>query len=217
MKGARLLWMMPLMLASALNGQVEPAEKFEGSYLNDATASKPVAAERPSAKDGGLQLPALFNVAEVDAKMAVGAPMDDAAMAAFQAIAAARARIQSNANCHRFFHGEGERALETTRFSLQYLPNPRIAAQVDGNVVLLNRSPNSAFMTPLPGSLGMTDPTEIRAFYILHELAHELSRYTSFIKDHTASARGNEFRTRLNNQLLLESCYQQSHPMVAAR
>jgi hypothetical protein len=87
------------------------------------------------------------------------------------AIAPAKGRIRSNPNCQKFFRSEGEQALKNTRFTLQYLPIPRIAAQVQGEVVLLNRTPSGVFMTPPRDFMGLTDPTEIRAFYILHELA----------------------------------------------
>lgn len=100
---------------------------------------------------------------------------------------------------------------------MQYPPVPTIAAQVDGNVVLLNRSPNGPFMKPPEGFAGLTDQTEIRAFYILHELAHELSRYTKYVIDHGASAPWSAVRVRMNNELLIQNCYKSSRSLVAAR
>jgi len=78
---------------------------------------------------------------------------------------------------------------------------------VSGSVVLINRAPNGAFMRPPQRLMKLTDPTEIRAFYILHELAHELCRYTQYVEDHKASATMSEVRTNLNNELLFENCY----------
>jgi len=217
MKSKLVLWILPVALICLAHGQNQVANNLENSYVAEHPASIAASPEPASPKNGNTPPAALFSGADVPPALASGAGLDDGVLVAYAAILAAKARIHSNRNCQKFFHSEGEQALENTHFTLQYLPIPRIAAQVEGQVVLLNRTPSGAFMTPPQDLMGLTDPTEIRAFYILHELAHELKRYTGYLKDHYPSADISEYHTRLNNELLFQNCYRNAHPMVAAR
>jgi hypothetical protein len=128
-------------------------------------------------------------------------------LAVYEAIAAAKARIHSSRKCQNFFHNEGIETIDHTRYSLQYLSSESRAAQVEGNTVLLNRSASGAFMKPPLGLAGLKEPIDIRAFYILHELGHELSRFTRFLEDHSVSVSMNQVRHKRNNELLLKNCY----------
>ena len=216
MKGARILWIVPLGLSSLLQSQVQVAANSR-IYQVGCPAVSSELVKRAIATTASTSPAAFFPGSEVASKLAAGGAIDDGRLAAYQAISAARARIQSNGACRKFFHGEGEQVLDKTRFTLQYLEIPDIAAQVDGSVVLLNRSSNSLFMKPPPSFMGLEDPREIRAFYILHELAHELCRYTRYVTDHSASAETSKFRTLMNNELLFQNCYKNPRPVIAAR
>jgi hypothetical protein len=217
MKADKVLWIVPLALSYLLQAQVQVAGKSEISYGADRPARKSDSHEQPAANNERNHPAALFFGTEPDTTLTVAEKFDDSVLVAHQAIAAAMDRIRSNATCQRFFNNEGEQALGQTRFTIQYLSIPNIAAQVEGNVVLLNRNPNGAFMKPRQRIMGLTDPTEIRGFYVLHELAHELCRYTRYIPDHQASAHENEFRTRLNNELLFLNCYKAKRSVAGAR
>jgi hypothetical protein len=124
-----------------------------------------------------------------------------------QAIAAAKARINASKKCQRFFDDRGLETISQTIYSLQELGPGSVAAYVEGNRVFLNLNPNGAFMNPPAGLAGMQSAEEIRGFYILHELAHELSRATKFLVDHSASQSMNKFRHDNNDDLLKMNCY----------
>jgi hypothetical protein len=217
MKTALVLGIVPIALSCLLQGQVHVAGKSETSYVADRSVWKSDSRKQPAVNNEYNKPAALFFGNEPDTSLTAAAKSDDGVVAAQQAIAAARERIRSNPTCQKFFHDQGEQVLEQTRFTMQYLTIPNIAAQVEGNVVLLNRNPNGAFMKPKQHIMGLTDPTEIRGFYVLHELAHELCRYTRYISDHQASAHENEFRTRLNNELLFLNCYNAKRSVAGAR
>jgi hypothetical protein len=217
MKAAKVLWIVPIVLSCLLQGQVQVAGESETSYVADRSARKSDVPEQLRADTASVHPVALFLGSEVNPQAATAAATDNALPLAHQAIAAARERIRSNPTCQKFFHGEGEQVLEQTRFTMQYLKIPNIAAQVEGNVVLLNRNPNGAFMKPGHHVMGLTDPAEIRGFYVLHELAHELCQYTRYISDHQASAHENEFRTRMNNELLFLNCYNAKRSVTGGR
>lgn len=216
MKAAKFLWIVPIALSCLLQGQVQVAGKSETSYVGEHFAWNTENPEQAAVKDGSIHR-AFFLGAESGTSSTASDQFDEGVLVAHQAIAAARERIRSNPTCQKFFHDEGELALDNTRFTTQYLQIPDIAAQVEGNVVLLNRNPNGVFMKPRQGFMRLTDPTEIRGFYILHELAHELCRYTRYIPDHHASPHENELRTRLNNELLFLSCYNSKRSVASAR
>lgn len=217
MKAGKLLWIVPLALSCTLLGQVQVAGKSENAYPAGRSVWKSDSGEQAAANNGNNQPAALFLGADAGTSLRASDQFDDSILAAHLAIADARDRIRSNPRCQKFFHDEGELALDNTRFSTQYLQIPEIAAQVEGSVVLLNRNPNGAFMKPRQGFMGLKDPTEIRGFYILHELAHELCRHTRYIPDHNASAHDNRFRSRLNNELLFLNCYSARRSMARAR
>jgi hypothetical protein len=207
-----LLFALPCLL----QGQAQVAGGSELPYIDHQPVKTANAPEQPGANIRSAKRPAYFSGAEASLKLMVDVSVEDDVLAAYQAISAARARIQSDRSCQRFFHAEGEQVLERTRFTMQYLRVRTIAAQVEGSVVVLNRDPNGPFLKP-EAFAGMTDFTEIRAFFILHGLAHELSRHTRYLVDHTSSPVANALRTKLNNALLLQNCYRTSHAMVAAR
>ena len=217
MKRAELLWVLPLALALLSVAQAQLAGNLEVPYFNAATALNSDVPKPPVAKGGRTQAAALFSGAEVGPKLANSAGLDDDVLAAYRAIESAMARIHASPKCQKFFHNEGEQKLANTLYSLQYLKVPSIAAQVDGMVVLLNRSPNGMFMKPPEALAGLTGPAQIREFFILHELAHELSRFTRYLVDHTASSRANAFRIQLNNELLFANCYMDSRSLTAQR
>jgi len=214
MKRAELVCILPLVLLSVAQGQL--AGSLEGTYLKETKVLNSDVPEPRVAEDRRTQAAALFSGAEVGPKLAMGAGFDDDVLAAYRAIESAMARIHASPKCQKFFNDEGERKLANTRYTLQYLLVPSIAAQVDGTVVLLNRSPNGMFMKP-QSVAGLTDPAQIREFFILHELGHELSGFTRFLVDHTASSRISSFRTRLNNDLLFANCYMDSRSFIAQR
>ncbi|HEX7286065.1 MAG TPA: hypothetical protein VF532_07770 [Candidatus Angelobacter sp.] len=124
-----------------------------------------------------------------------------------QAIAAAQSRIKAGKKCRRFFDDRGLETMGLTIYSLQELGPGSVAAYVEGNRVFLNLNPKGAFMSPPTGFAGMQSAEEIRGFYILHELAHELSRATKFQVDHSASQSMNKFRHDNNDDLLKMNCY----------
>lgn len=157
---------------------------------------------------GGLVRSAFFSGAEALSAEALPASSDEGLRLVYEAIAVARARIRSSRKCQTFFHNEGLQKIDETRYSLQVLGPGPVAAQVDGNWVMLNRNAQGRFMHPAPGFNGLPDAAQIRGFYILHELAHELRRYTRFMRDKTALARENKVRQSRNNELLLMNCYQ---------
>lgn len=211
MKCAKVLW-MSMLLSGLLLGKLMIAEsvkdhhpkKLAASTSDDSEHFFPALASNPPS--------AFFSGAQAVSRLAAGNQNDGDLLAAYQAIAAAEARIRGNAGCQKFFHGQGEQALESTRFTLQYVQSLSLAAQIVDASVLVNRNPSGRFMKPPPDFEGLKNPIEIRAFYVLHELAHELSGYTRYVKDHFALARQNEVRTKMNNDLLSESCYRNSRP-----
>jgi hypothetical protein len=124
-----------------------------------------------------------------------------------QAIAAAKSRINASRKCQRFFNEQGIGTIEGTQYSLQDLGPGSLAASVDGEIVFLNVNRKGAFMDPPADFAGLQTADEIRAFYILHELGHELSSFTKFVQDHSASKAVNRFRHDINNDLLKNNCY----------
>lgn len=196
MKGAVTLWSLLLALGS-VQAQTQAGQK----QMNADPVLKLVDAgvtHAPSAYFSGAQ--ALRGERAVKAS-------DAELKAAYDAIAAAKARIESNRKCQKFFHSEGTEKISQTLYTVQDLRASSIAAQVEGNTVALNRNPSAVFMKPPQDFAGLKEPGEIRAFYILHELAHELSKFTGFVNDHMASARDNAVRHQRNNQLLIQNCY----------
>jgi hypothetical protein len=124
-----------------------------------------------------------------------------------QAIAAAQARINASKKCQRFFNNQGIEMMEQTHYSLQDLGPGSVAAMVDGDSVFLNLNAKGAFMNPPADFAGVQTVEEIRGFYVLHELGHELSRVTKFVMDRSASKSVNKFRHDSNNDLLRANCY----------
>jgi hypothetical protein len=159
------------------------------------------------AGSAGLARRAFFSGAEALSAEGSTASSDETLRLVYEAIAVARARIRSSRKCQTFFHNEGVQKIDETHYSLQDLGPGPVAAQVEENWVMLNLNAQGSFMRPPRDYKGLPDAAQVRGFYILHELAHELSAYTHFMSDHSVFVRENISRHARNNELLLMSCY----------
>jgi len=205
MKAKKTLWILLVALSCFTQSPALRAGKKEITNIGDHSASKGDAKPKPDGHDTISR--AFFTGAEADLMLRSNTAADDPLLAASQAIAAARARIQSSRKCQKFFHDEGVNKLDRTFYTLQFIPNNNIAAEVEDDTVVLNRGAESAFMKPPLGFAGQKSAVEIRAFYILHELGHELSQFTKFTVDHSVAKADNQSRHQRNDELLLQNCY----------
>jgi len=113
-----------MALASVLQMHAQLTANLETSHIKDGAATEAGAPEQPPATPAVSRSAAYFLGTDASPSLTNGIALDDARLAAYQAIAA-KARIQSNPSCQSFFHYEGERVLENTRFSMQYLGFPK--------------------------------------------------------------------------------------------
>jgi len=124
-----------------------------------------------------------------------------------KAIAAAKARIESSKKCRRFFNYQGVEVIDHTGYYALDLGPGTVAAAKVGENIAVNINPKGAFMHPPAEFAGMHAAEDVRGFFILHELGHQLSQTTKFEWDHSEIKSLNDFRHDLNNGRLLRNCY----------
>jgi len=124
-----------------------------------------------------------------------------------QAIAAAKARIESSKKCRRFFNYQGVEAIDQTSYFAQDLGTGTVAAARVGQNVAVNINPRGAFMHPPAEFAGLHAAEDVRGFFILHELGHQLSQTTKFVWDHSEIKSLNDSRHDLNDGRLRRNCY----------
>jgi hypothetical protein len=124
-----------------------------------------------------------------------------------QAVAAAKARTESSKKCRRFFNYQGVEAIDQTSYFAQDLGTGTVAAARVGQNVAVNINPRGAFMHPPAEFVGLHAAEDIRGFFILHELGHQLSQATKFVWDHSELKSLNDLRHDLNDGRLRRNCY----------
>jgi hypothetical protein len=124
-----------------------------------------------------------------------------------QAIAAAKARIESSKKCRRFFNYQGAEVIDHTGYYALDLGPGTVAAAKLGENIAVNINPRGAFMHPPEEFAGLHAAEDVRGFFILHELGHQLSQTTKFDWDHSEIKSLNDFRHDLNDRRLRRNCY----------
>jgi hypothetical protein len=115
--------------------------------------------------------------------------------------------------CAAFYGSHGEDTLRSYGAKIVFgeLDSPLTAAvpNADHKGMILNSDPNGAFLSPPDFFWAAEGPTQVRGFFIGHELAHNLVQYTGFFTNDNPQLFGavGGARQAANNLRLSYNCY----------